>query len=222
MDNRFLKQGYFFGALSLIVSSSSTVAFTCTAAFSQKQASRVSQTEALHLLPLSKFSDDITFLSKPDEVRCRFDSNGNFVNDDAIYQLGLVERDDLPDMCRFVVAAFGAESIRLSQDLNSFEQLLLSPATELLNSYSSVVAFAEVFSGTQQRLDSRLSKMDVSPPAVKKGLSRQELIDIAEKDSLVLAVGKKNDKDSMDFIASIELRLQVRCFFVALLYVTSS
>ncbi|KAL3939658.1 MAG: hypothetical protein SGBAC_005659 [Bacillariaceae sp.] len=110
-------------------------------------------------------------------------------------------------MCKFVVAAFGAEAISLSKDLNSFEQLLLSPATELLNSYSSVVAFAEVFSGTKQRLETRLSKMDVSPPDLKKGLSRQESIDIAEKDSIILAVGKRNE-DSIDFIASIELRLQ--------------
>ncbi|CAJ1954558.1 unnamed protein product [Cylindrotheca closterium] len=208
MDNRLLKQGFISGALSLLLSTSYTVAFSCTTSFSQTQQTyRVSQTEPLHLVPLSKFSDDITFLSKADEDRCCFDSNGCFKDGDDVYQLALVEKEDLPDMCRFVVAAFGAAAISLSKDLNSFEQLLLSPATELLNSYSSVVAFAEVFSGTQQRLETRLSKMDVSPPDLKKGLSRQELIDIAEKDSIILAVGKKNE-DSIDFIASIELRLQ--------------
>ena len=212
-NNSYLRKVSFIGALSVVFSTSSTVAFTCTTlGFSRSQRYHISQTDhgPLHLVPLSKFHDDITFLSKSDEERCCFDSDGIFVDGDDVYQLGLVEKDDLPDMCRFVVATFGADAISLSKDLNSFEQLLLSPATELLNSYSSVVAFAEVFSGTQQRLNTRLAKMDVSPPALRKGLSRQELIDIAEKDSLVLVVGKKNDEGSMDFIASIELRLQVR------------
>jgi hypothetical protein len=167
-----------------------------------------SQHEGLNLVPLSTFSDQMSLFSESDEQRGCLDSNGCFQDGDDIYELALVEDEDLPDLCRFIVAAFGAESIRFSQDLNSFEQLLLNPAAELLNSYSSLVAFAEVFAGTRQRLATRLGKMDISPPTLDDSLTRLEMIDIVEKDSLILALVKKG-VEPLEVIGSIELRLQV-------------
>jgi len=64
------------------------------------------------------------------------------------FQLGVLQEDELPDLCRFVVNAFGAEAISLSSDMTSFEKALMNPAAELLNGYSSLVAFAE---GKQQQ-----------------------------------------------------------------------
>ena len=51
--------------------------------------------------------------------------------------------------------------------------------------------------------------MDVSPPKLD-GLSRKEMLDAVEKDSLILALAKVDD-DSPSIIASVELRLQVSC-----------
>jgi hypothetical protein len=128
-----------------------------------------------------------------------------------VYELALVEEEDLPDLCRFIVSTFGADAIRLSQDMNAFERLLMSPAAELLNSYSSLVAFAEVFSGTKQRLAGRLHNMDISRPKLD-GLTRLEMIEKVEKYSLILALAKRgNGKNSnIEIVGSVELRLQVR------------
>jgi hypothetical protein len=150
----------------------------------------------------------MSLFSELDEQRGCLDSNGCFQDGDDIYELALVEDEDLPDLCRFIVAAFGAEAIRFSQDLSSFEQLLLNPAASFVNSYSSLVAFAEVFAGTRQRLVTRLGKMDISPPTLDDSLTRQEMIDIVEKDSLILALVKKG-VEPLEVIGSVELRLQV-------------
>lgn len=172
--------------------------------------SRISRLSPLNLVPLYEFKEDLTFFTESDvEARGCFDLNGCFNDGDDIYQVCLVESNDLPDLCRFVVDAFGADAIRLSQNLNAFEKALMSPATELLNGYSTLIAFAEVFSGTKQRLTTRLEKMDVSPPKLD-GLSRKEMLDAVEKDSLILALAKVDD-DSPSIIASVELRLQVSC-----------
>jgi hypothetical protein len=167
-----------------------------------------SQHEGLNLVPLSTFSDRMSLFSDSDEQRGCLDSNGCFQDGDDIYELALVEAEDLPDLCRFIVSAFGAASIRFSQDLNSFEQLLLNPAAELVNSYSFIVAFAEVLTGTRQRLATRLEKMDISPPALDHSLTRQDNIYIVEKDSLILALVKKG-VEPLEVIGTIELRLQV-------------
>jgi len=115
----------------------------------------------LHLIPLSNYDDSISFFSEPDSYRCCIDekgffssSNDNNNNNDANdmlsspFQLGVLQEDELPDLCRFVVNAFGAEAISLSSDMTSFEKALMNPAAELLNGYSSLVAFAE---GKQQQ-----------------------------------------------------------------------
>lgn len=163
------------------------------------------------LLPVSSCVDRLEFLQQPDSVRICIDKNGQYVDNDNVFQLCLIEEEDLPDHCRFVVDSFGADAIRISQDMNAFERMLISPAAELLNGYSGLVAFAEVFSGTQQRLVTRFKKMDLSPPNVE-GLSRQDAIRSVEKDSLILALArsKKDGESKAEVIASVELRLQVR------------
>lgn len=185
------------------------------------------KTFPLHAVPLRKFSDAITFFSTPADYRCCFDSEGYFVsvNDkdaersENRYQLGVVEEKDLPDLCKFVVASFGADAIRLSTDMSSFERMLMNPAAELLNGYSSLVAFAEVFSGTKQRVSNRIQSAHdgiVILPPYLKGLSSQEQIVKVEKDSLILILSRTTPPNAannkrqqrIDIIASIELRLQ--------------
>lgn len=166
----------------------------------------------LQLVPLTKYDRDLSFFSEDECYRVCIDKKGQFTDGEYKFDLSLVEEEDLPDLSRFVVAAFGADAIRLSQDMNAFERALISPAAELLNGYSSIVAFAEVFSGTKQRLDYRLAKMDLSVPSVK-GLCGKEAITAAEKDSLILALARpsQDTEDSrIEIVASIELRLQVR------------
>lgn len=184
----------------------------------------VPRTSVLKLIPLSKFQDSLTFFKEPDEYRCIIDSRGNFFDGDMVYELGLVEEEDLPDLCRFVVATFGADAIRISQDLNAFERMLMSPAAEFLNGYSGLVAFAEVYSGTKQRLADRFHGPDggegISAPSLA-GLSQKEKIRKAERDSLVLVLARQvhegtaavtqnidSGRRILDVVASIELRLQ--------------
>lgn len=146
-----------------------------------------------------------------EDYRLCINNQGKFIDGEKEFELALVEEEDLPDLSRFVVSAFGADAIRLSQDMNAFERMLISPAAELLNSYSTVVAFAEVFSGTKQRLKNRLQHINLSQPNVK-GLSNKDAIEVAEKNSLVLALARpsKDAESRIQIIASIELRLQVR------------
>lgn len=188
-------------------------------AFSHSQSIRVryqrSRTKRLadtaaRLVPLSNFDSDLSFFSEDKSYRLCFDKEGKFGEGNDQFQLSLVEGDDIPDLCRFVVAAFGAEVIQISQDLNTFERMLISPAAELLNGYSGLVAFAEVFSGTKQRLASRLEKMNISAPKTA-GLTMREAIETVEKDSLVLALARPSSgrEPRSEIIASIELRLQV-------------
>ena len=64
----------------------------------------------LNLVPLSKFANDCTFLNESENIRCCIDTEGNFKDDDShIYELGLIDEEDLSDLSRFVIAAFGAD-----------------------------------------------------------------------------------------------------------------
>ena len=176
----------------------------------------------LHLIPLTRFDESISFFSETDNYRCCINDKGMFsagnknTNDDSSfdYELGLIEEEELPDLCKFVVTTFGAEAIQLSSDINSFERMLMSPAAEFLNGYSGMVAFAEVFSGTKQRVADRFNEnpslVTISAPDLK-GLSYEEQIRKAERESLVLVLARKSIDESskdIDVIASIELRLQ--------------
>ena len=168
-------------------------------------------TNHLCLLPISRFRDDFAFLSESKEYRCCLDEKGCFFAGDKVYELGLVEEEDLPDLAQFVVSAFGADAIRLSQDLSSIERLVMSPVAEFLNAYSGLVAYAEVLSGTKQRAEHRLKNINILPPKLE-GLTREQMISVSEKSSLILALVRRKDEGNakVDIIASIELRLQVR------------
>jgi ribosomal protein S18 acetylase RimI-like enzyme len=113
--------------------------------------------------------------------------------------------------------------------MNNIERMLLNPAASLLNGYSGLVAFAEVYSGTQQRLSDRISyeksvRPSTTPTATTSmkieplisapnlnGLTHQDKIMRIEKNSLILILAKKaddSDNKSLDIVGSIELRLQ--------------
>jgi ribosomal protein S18 acetylase RimI-like enzyme len=165
---------------------------------------------SLYLVPIRKCGGDFTFLSQSDEYRCCIDRYGKFENK---YDLSLIEESDLPDVSRFIVQTFGADAIRISQDLGSFERMLMTPAIELVNGYSGIVAFAEVLAGLRSRLSFRLKskRIDMSTPNLD-GLSRDDQISMAACTSVVLALAKNRSNDSNDWhsdvIASVELRLQ--------------
>ena len=191
----------------------------------------------LRLIPLTNFVDSISFFSEPEDYRCCVDGEGYFRkisppsssiisertrNNSERYELGLIEEEELPELCNFVVTTFGADAIQLSKDMNSFERMIMNPAAQFLNGYSGLVAFAEVFSGTRQRLADRFhedpSKIEISAPDFA-GMTREERIRKAERDSLILVLarrttsgtdggGGRDSNASLDVIASIELRLQ--------------
>ena len=165
-------------------------------------------TTTLCLVPIREFRDKFTFLSQPADYRCCIDQFGKY--DD--YDLGLAEEQDLPDIARFVVNCFGADAIRLSQDIGAFERMLMTPAVELVNGYSGIVAFAEVLAGLRYRMNFRLkSGMGMSLPSFN-GLNRDEKIRMAAGSSIVLVLAKKLSDDTSDWhsevIASVELQLQ--------------
>jgi len=185
--------------------------------------SRCSKTPR-RLIPLAKFDESISFFSEPEIYRCCIDDKGFFSTRNentefSSFELGLIEEEELPDLCKFVVTTFGAEAIQLSSDINSFERMLMSPAAEFLNGYSGMVAFAEVFSGTKQRIADRLREnpgmVKISAPDLK-GLSYEDRIRKVERESLILVLARNTDANSnnlsssknIEVIASIELRLQ--------------
>lgn len=174
------------------------------------------------VIPLAKFEESISFFSEPESYRVCIDGKGFFSpgdsdNEISSFELGLIEEEELPDLCKFVVTTFGAEAIQLSSDINSFERMLMSPAAEFLNGYSGMVAFAEVFSGTKQRIADRLrdnpEMVQISAPDLK-GLSYEEKIRKAERDSLVIVLARQfsdSTSKTIEVIASIELTATVRC-----------
>jgi hypothetical protein len=161
---------------------------------------------SLDLIPIRNFRSDITFLDQSDSC---FDNDGRLVGNGEGYELCVVQEEDLPDVARFVVNSFGADAISFSSDLNSFERVLMQPTLGLLNAYSGLVAYAEVFSGLQSRTKDRLTNTDISAP--KLSGTREEKLKQAARSSLVLAVGRpsKGSDWRIDVIASVELRLEV-------------
>lgn len=168
---------------------------------------------ALHLVPIAKFSEDMTFLWESEYVRCCLDKDGRLKGDedDQTYTLGIIEKEDLSDVSKFVIQAFGADVISLATDLNMFEKVMMEPAVGLLNAYSGLVAYKEVLSGLESRTKDRMDRPDVSPPSLM-GSTRNEKITEAQTSSLVLALARESQSgdSKIDVIASIELRLQVR------------
>lgn len=162
----------------------------------------------LQLVPITKYRNEMSILDQPGSPMGLIDKDGKFQLDDGeTYTLCVMEESDIPDTARFVIEAFGADAISLSQDLNSLERAVLEPSIGLVNAYSGLVAYAEVFAGTQSRSKDR--KADISAPELT-GETREEKLQQAERSSLILVLAKpKPDHDwHIDVIASIELRLQ--------------
>jgi ribosomal protein S18 acetylase RimI-like enzyme len=170
----------------------------------------------LQLVPIRMSEEDFTFLSKSDQYRCCIDRGGKFV-DEPIYELSLIDETDISNVARFIVQIFGADAINVSKNLTTFEKMLMMPAVELVNGYSGMVAFAEVYAGLRSRLEYRIQpdhKMDMSLPEIS-GLSREEQLRMAACTSIVVVLGKakeqlnsENDQSPNDVIATVELRLQ--------------
>lgn len=159
----------------------------------------------------------MSFLSSPDSVRCGIDTHGNYSADEdrdtdkESYTLCVVEEKDIPDVSRFVINAFGADAIALSGNLSNFEKAFMTPAVNILNGYSGLIAYAEVYSGVISRTKDRLQVTDVSPPQLE-GLSRAQKLEKSQTTSLILALARviPTSDWEIEVIASVELRLQVR------------
>jgi len=167
------------------------------------------QKSSLPLVPISEFRSEFTFLDKTDSYRCNIDQDGKFHSstNDEDYILAVVSENDLPDTAQFVIQSFGADAIALSQDLNSLERALIAPSVGLLNSYSGLVAYAEVFTGLRYR--TKVRSDDIQAPKLMGDLEVQ--VKQAEQSSLILVVAKPKigSEWQVDIVASIELRLQL-------------
>lgn len=196
------------------------------------------------LVPLTQFSKSLTFFAdtttttnndKGDTEGC-INHAGYFYDrpqaeggSSTRYELGIVEEHEVATLAKFIVTGFGADVITLAKEMSSFEKLLLDPAAQLLNGYSGVVAFAEVYTGTKQRIAQRLGTITtqsnnnnnnndaiIAAPQLQGLASHDARIRTAERDSLVLILAKTNDDNNArqdtaattEIIASIELRLQ--------------
>mmetsp|Transcript_32733 Transcript_32733/g.49330 ORF Transcript_32733/g.49330 Transcript_32733/m.49330 type:complete len:339 (-) Transcript_32733:29-1045(-) len=181
------------------------------------------QSSSLSLIPISKFRNEIEFL---DQLRNdKISKDGIYYdkyNNNDEYLLGLVEQDDLPDTAQFVIDAFGADVISLAKgnDWNTLERALITPTVALLNSYSGLVAYAEVFTGLQFRTTDRIkpNSNDLSAPKLDGASSEPDQVKQSEKSSLILILAKPKSKtddptkpnwQKLDIIASVELRLQL-------------
>ena len=168
----------------------------------------------IRLAPLSDF--DCTYLASNQSYRTCIDENGMLhVDEDKgePYVLGIAEEDDLPDISRLTIDAFGDIAISLSSDLTNLERALLSPGVALWNGYSGYIAYSEVLSGLRTRMKDKLHKVDLSAPPVKDNVSEEESEAIAARSSLILALARpKAESDErngrIDAIATVELRLQ--------------
>ena len=168
-------------------------------------------------MPLKEFETECTFLSSSQSYRTCFDEIGRLQTDDEgeePYILGIAQEDDLPDVSRLTIDAFGDLAISLGSDLNNLEKALLTPGVALWNGYTGYVAYTEVLSGLRSRMKDKLKKVDLAPP----NLSHASILDnddtaekIAARSSLILALGRPKSKDeggTIDTIATVELRLQ--------------
>jgi ribosomal protein S18 acetylase RimI-like enzyme len=172
-----------------------------------------------NLIPLSSIAETekVSFLDSSDSFRTCIDEEGILRSDrkdsESSYVLCIAEEDDLPDISKLTVDAFGADSITLSGDLSLLEKSFLQPGVGMWNAYSGAVAFAEVLSGLRKRMRRRLQGIEspLSPPSITD-IHDKEAEDIAAQSSLILvlarAAAKPEDGMSIDAIATVELRLQ--------------
>lgn len=155
----------------------------------------------LHLIPVRSMCNDTSFGEQG--YRC-LDKNGNFED----YSLCVVEEPDLVELSRLTVDVFGSDVVRIgSATTGSLETLLMTPAIELVNGYSAMVAFAEVLAGLRSRIRDRLLDNNLKRPNISN-LSRDEQIKVASSTSLVFVVAKPTGSWESKIIASVELKLQ--------------
>ncbi len=181
----------------------------------------------LYLIPISSLKDDAPLLSISNsrgQFRTIVDEDGTMVLSNTAYELSFMEESDIGNVAQFIVQIFGGDAINLSQNLTTVERLILSPAVDAVNGYSSLVAFAEVYAGLRSRLSYRFQSSNetellMSPPNFY-GLSPQEQIRALSSTSIVIVLATKESRSIDDrstgsstmnnpnIIASVELRLQ--------------
>ena len=186
--------------------------YHCQACYSKH---RSNQGIALYLVPLAQFDDQVKFLQSPDSSRLGISQDG-YLKDDSNnennpYMLYVVEEDDLPDISRLTVDAFGAATVTLSGELNEFERALIGPTVGLWNAYTDIFAYTEVLTGLRARLGDRLKEASVSLPIIAEAKDRSDSHRIASAPSIVLAVARPRPSGNyvkVEPIATVELRLQ--------------
>ena len=177
-----------------------------------------SSSSRLHLIPLSDFGNQCTFLSSSSQAyRTCFDESGSIQVDEGTvpYVLGIAEEDDLPDIARLTIDAFGDVAITLGGDLNGFERLLLTPGVALFNGYTGYAAYTEVLSGLRSRMKDKLENVDLASPLAAKDdvgdMTEEDSAQLAANSSLILALGRpkpEGESGTIEAIATVELRLQ--------------
>lgn len=175
----------------------------------------------LKLTPIAEFDDTIGFLQSSDTYRLCFDNNGCFSstkdgggdlrNEERSFALCIVEEDDLADVSRLTVDAFGVATVTLSGELNPFERTLIGPTVGLWNAYTDILAYTEVLAGLRCRMKDRLKATTISPPNVTMATDRAQWHPMVSGSSLVLALARPKVSEGfihIEPIATVELRLQ--------------
>ena len=194
---------------------------------------RTRSIDPLYLIPIRSLQDDaplLSILNRREQFRTVVDADGTLVLNNTAYELSFMEESDIGNVAQFIVQIFGGDAINLSQNLTTVERLILSPAVDVVNGYSSLVAFAEVYAGLRSRLSYRFQPLDnnnnhemeflMSPPNFY-GLSPQEQTRALSSTSIVIVLATKESRSIDDrssssssnmnrpnIIASVELRLQ--------------
>ena len=153
-----------------------------------------------NLIPIAPLSEDLSFTSSRYQIH----------QDEEAETIGFYvpESDDLSELSEFIVTAFGADAINLSQDFSAAERFFLQPITGILNGYGYISAYTEVLAGLNQRLKSRFRKVSVDAPDLQ-GLAPDEQVRRAANSSLLFVVANDEGKEGSQIIASVELRLEL-------------
>ncbi len=144
------------------------------------------------------------------------------------------EFDDLPPIAQLTIDVFDVSAIALSSssDWNALEQAVIGsvvqPAIGMYNSWSQVVGYTEVLSGLKKRMRNRMTERGrgtteqnydqfdwLAPLVVPKSKDPSNgtataisYEDIAARSSLILSLARPGDDNTMEVVASVELRLQ--------------
>jgi len=189
----------------------------------------------LNLIPLNEIdrssSCETYFLSKPESYRLCIGQKSQLrpsTENQPKYILGIAEEDDLPEVSRLTIEAFGTAQVTLSGDLNEFEKKLIGPTIGLWNQYTDAFAYTEVLSGLRSRTSNQRDlklkskghrdkyfNLILSSPlssSKERTSTRKELLEIASKSSILLAISEigegEKEGQAVNCIATVELRLQ--------------